>query len=347
MESDAGRKISGKAETVPDQLTGGEKMPRMKRNVEHFLTCYFPSLAVLVVSAMWALASGQVAIAQQPGQRTFSSPEQASHALFVAVQKDDEKALLEILGPDAKQLISSGDDIEDEQNRINFVHKYEDMHRLADGPDGTATLYIGAENRPSPIPLVDKDGAWHFDTDAAKRAILARRIDQNELATIQICHELVDAENQYYSKPRGDDGVQQYAQRFVSNKGEHNGLYWLEAEDEFESPIDPRVADAGSRNGIAKDLQTGPIPFHGYFFRILKRQGRSAPGGAEEYVVNGKMTRGFAFLAYPAEYGSSGVMTFIVNQDGIVFQKDFGANTIEVAKTMVEYNPNSSWERSE
>jgi hypothetical protein len=322
-------------------------MPWMKRNFEHLPPCYLTSLAVLSVFTMSVLASWQVAIAQQPGQRTFSSPEEATHALFVAVEKDDEKALLQVLGPDAKQLISSGDDIEDEQNRSSFVQKYEEMHRLADGPDGTVTLFIGAENRPSPIPLVDKNGAWYFDTNAAKRQILVQRIGQNEMAIIQVCHELVDAEEQYYSTPRGNDGVRQYAQRFVSNRGEHNGLYWLEAEDEFESPIDPQVANAGSRNGIAKDLRSGPVPFHGYYFRILKRQGWSAPGGAEDYVVNGKMTRGFAFLAYPAEYGSSGVMTFIVNKNGIVFQKDFGANTTEVAKTMAEYNPDSSWGRLE
>jgi hypothetical protein len=322
-------------------------MPWMKRNFEHLRACYFTSLAVLSVFTMWVLAFWQVALAQQPGERTFSSPEEASHALFVAVRKDDEEALLEILGPDAKQLISSGDDIEDEQNRANFVQKYEEMHRLADEPDGTTTLYIGAENQPSPIHLTNKGSEWYFDTGAAKQEILAQRIDQNEMATIQVCHELVDAEKQYYSTPRSDDGVQQYAQRFVSNRGEHNGLFWLEAADEFESPIDPQVANAGSRNGIAKDLRTGPIPFHGYYFRILKRQGWSAPGGAEDYVVAGKMTRGFAFLAYPAEYGSSGVMTFIVNKDGIVFQKDLGANTTEVAKTIVEYNPDSSWERSE
>jgi hypothetical protein len=321
-------------------------MPWIKRNVEHPATCYFTGLAVLSLFALWALASWLVATAQQPGQRTFSSPEEASHALFVAVQKDDEKALLEILGPDAKQVISSGDDIEDEQNRANFVQKYEEIHRLAEAPDGTTTLYIGAENQPSPIHLANKGGGWYFDTGAAKQEILLRRIDQNELTIMQVCYELVDAEKQYYSQPRGDDGVQQYAQRFVSNKGEHNGLYWLEAEDEFESPIDPQVANAGSRNGIAKDLRTGPVPFHGYYFRILKRQGWSAPGGAEDYVVNGKMTRGFAILAYPAEYASSGVMTFIVNQDGIVFQKDFGADTTEIAKTMVEYNPDSTWGRS-
>jgi hypothetical protein len=322
-------------------------MLSLKRNLKDVSTRYFIGIRIFVVLAIWALVPFRVAIAQQPGQKTFSTPEEASHALFVAVHKDDEKGLSGILGPDAKQLISSGDDIEDESNRTNFTQKFQEMHRLVNEPDGTTTLYIGTDNWPTPIPLVNKAGAWYFDTDAAKREILLRRIGQNELATIRVCHELVDAQKQYYSEPRGGDPVQEYAQRFVSNKGGHNGLYWLEAEDEFESPIDPRVADAGSRGGIAKELQTGPIPFHGYYFRILKGQGKNAPGGVEDYIVNGKMTRGFAFLAYPAKYRSSGVMTFIANQNGIVYQKDLGPNTTDLAKAMNEYDPDSSWQSSE
>jgi Protein of unknown function (DUF2950) len=315
------------------------------RRLEDWPSRYFINIATCVVVAMWALVSLRVAVAQQPGQKTFSSAEQASRALFVAVQKDDESGLLAILGPDAKQLTSSGDDIEDENNRIEFVQKYQQMHRLATEPDGTTTLYIGTENWPTPIPLVDKAGAWYFDTDAAKKEILLRRIRQNELATIQACHELVDAQKTYYSKPRDGDSVPQYAQRFVSDEGQHNGLYWLGADDEFDSPINPLVANAGSGR-IAKELQVGPIPFHGYYFRILKRQGKNAPGGARDYAVDGKMARGFAFVAYPAQYGSSGVMTFVVNEGGIVYQKDLGTNTAELARAMDEYDPDSTWQRA-
>jgi hypothetical protein len=301
-------------------------------------------VAAFVVLAMTALVSSGASMAQRPEQTTFSSAEEASRALFVAVQKDDESGLSRVLGPDAKQLISSGDDIADETNRSNFVQKYQQIHRLVTEPDGTTTLYIGAENWPTPIPLVDQAGAWYFDTDAAKKQILFRRIGQNELATIQVCRKLVDAQKAYYSKPRDDDSVPQYAQRFVSDEGRHNGLYWLGADDEFESPIDPLVANAGSKGGTAKQLGGGPVPFHGYYFHILKIQGKNAPGGALDYAVDGKMTRGFAFVAYPAEYQSSGVMTFIVNDVGVVYQKDLGTNTAELARAMKEYDPDSTWQ---
>jgi hypothetical protein len=249
------------------------------RRREDWPSRYFINIAAFVVAAIWALVSLRVAVAQQPGQQTFSSAEEAGRALFVAVQKDDEGGLLAILGPDAQQLISSGDDIEDENNRIDFVQKYQQMHRLATEPDGTTTLYIGAENLPTPIALVVKAGAWYFDTDGAKKEILLRRISQNELAAIQACHELVEAQKTYYSEPHDGDSAPQYAQRFVSDEGRHNGLYWLGADDEFDSPINPLVANAGSGR-IARELQVGPIPFHGYYLRILKRQGKNAPGGA-------------------------------------------------------------------
>jgi len=320
----------------------------IKRNFRQLLSCYPVGFAPpLVVFAMWAFVFLRLTVAQQLGQRTFSSPEGASHALYVAFQTGDDKALLDILGPDSKQIVASGDDFEDLQHRSEFVEKYEERHQLVQQSDGTAALYIGAENRAFAIPLVNKDGIWHFDTDAANQKILLRRIAKNELATVQVCYELVDAEKQYYERLRGADGVQHYAEKFVSNEGEHNGLFWLGADDEFASPIDPRVANAGSRDGIASQLRNGPIPFQGYYFRILTRQGSSAAGGAEDYVVNGKMIRGFAFLAYPAEYRSLGVMTFVVNQDRIVYEKDLGTRTIELAQSMTEYNPDSSWRRSE
>jgi Protein of unknown function (DUF2950) len=249
-------------------------------NLEDCASRCFIRVAAVVALAMWALVSSRIAGAQLPGQKTFSSAKDASRALFVAVQKDDDRGLLDILGPDAKQLISSGDEIEDENNRSSFVEKYQQMHRLASGPDGATALYIGAENLPTPIPLVDKAGAWYFDTGAAREEILLRRIGQNELTIIQVCHQLVDAQKTYYAKSRGGDSVPHYAQRFVSDVGRHNGLFWLGTDDEFESPIDPLVANAGSKSGVAKMQRAGPIPFHGYYFRILKRQGENAPGGA-------------------------------------------------------------------
>ncbi|MGB8540956.1 MAG: DUF2950 domain-containing protein [Candidatus Acidiferrales bacterium] len=282
------------------------------------------------------------AMAQQPGQKTFSSADEASHALVRALKNDDNKALLQILGPDGKEIISSGDPAEDEATRTNFVAKFHEMHRLVVEPDGTTTLYIGAENWPSPIPLVNKGGNWHFDTGAGKQEILYRRIGKNEVSAIKVCQELVAAQKEYFAKEHSE-----YAQRFVSDEGKHDGLYWLGTGDEFESPIGPLVANAGSPGDLAKNLQTGPVPFRGYYFRILTRQGKHASGGAQDYVVNGKMTAGFAFVAYPAEYRNSGVMTFIVSQDGVVYQKDLGQRTGSLAKDMKSFDPDSSWQKAD
>jgi hypothetical protein len=315
-------------------------MWRMKLNMKDFYLAKFPGLAAVAFILIACLPVRSAA--QQKGQKTYSSPEAASEALVAAARNNDENAMLEILGPDAKQIISSGDDIEDETTRTNFVAKYQDMHRLVAEPDGTTTLYIGAENWPTPIPLVKKGGLWYFDTDAAKAEILFRRIGENELSAIRVCQELAAAEIEYFSKEHNE-----YAQKFVSDEGKHNGLYWLGAEDQFESPIGPLVANAGSSGGLANNLRSGPVPFHGYYFRILTRQGKNAPGGAANYSVAGKMTGGFAFVAYPAEYRNSGVMTFIVAKDGVVFEQDLGQKTVALAKAMEEYNPNSTWQKAE
>ncbi len=279
--------------------------------------------------------------AQQLGQKKFSSAESASNALFTAVSSGDEKAMLEVLGPDGKQIVSSGDDAEDVEARANFARKYGEMHRLVKEPDGTTSLYIGAENWPTPIPLVNRDHAWFFDTDAGKREILFRRIGENEISTIRVCEELAAAEKEYHSAKNNE-----YAVKIYSDEGQHNGLYWKAADGEEQSPIGPLLAsavfdgDGSRREGVT-------TPFRGYYFRVLTRQGKNGPGGAREYIAAGKMTEGFAFVAYPAEYGSSGVMTFIVGEDGEVYQRDLGKKTEVLAKAMKEYNPNSTWQKAE
>jgi hypothetical protein len=304
---------------------------------------YGPTFLMLTAVAFILLASFPTRIAaQQAGEKTFTSPQAATDALIMALKASDEKALLEILGPDSKEIISSGDPAEDETTRTNFVKKYEEMHRLMKEPDGTTTLYIGAENWPTPIPLVDKGGAWYFNTDAGKHEILFRRIGQNEMSAIRVCQELVAAQNEYFAKQHNE-----YAQKFTSDEGQHNGLYWLGADNQFESPIGPLVANAGTGGGLAKELHTPPAPFHGYLFRIVTRQGKSAPGGAADYIVAGKMTGGFAFVAYPAEYRNSGVMTFIVGKDGVVYEKDLGKKTDVAAKSIKSYDPDKSWQKSE
>jgi hypothetical protein len=278
--------------------------------------------------------------AQQRGQKTFSSPEEASNTLFTAMQSNDEKALLEILGPDAKQIVSSGDEAEDSNNRAMFVKKYQELHRLVTEPDKTVTLYIGAENWPTPIPLVDKGTVWYFDTDAAKKEILFRRIGRNEMSTIVVCRQLVAAEKEYSSQ-HGE-----YAQKIFSDEGQHDGLYWKTAGEEAKSPVGPLVASAFVE-GSVKAPDGAPTPFRGYYFHILTRQGKNASGGAKNYIVNGKLTDGFAFVAYPAEYRSSGVVTFVVDADGTVYQKDLGKKTEAHAKGMKDYNPDSTWQKIE
>jgi hypothetical protein len=277
----------------------------------------------------------------QRDQKTFSSAEEASNALLAATKNNDEKELLQILGPDGKQIVSSGDETEDANCRTNFVQKYQEMHRLVREPDGTTILYIGAENWPSPIPLMNEGHSWFFDTDAGKKEILYRRVGQNEVSAIQVTQQLVAAEKEYYSAHNNE-----YAQEMFSDAGRHNGLYWKAADGEPQSPIGPLVA-AAVAEGYTKGRDVAPTPYRGYYYLILKRHRTNGSAAAKSYIVNGKMTGGFAFLAYPAEYKSSGVMTFIVNQDGVVYEKDLGMSTSLLAKSLKVYNPTSGWQRAD
>jgi hypothetical protein len=288
--------------------------------------------------------SFETTFAQEAGQKTFASPAEAGRALFTAMQEPEDHTLLEIFGPSGKDIVSSGDPTEDLDARTNFRAKYEEMHRFVTESNGTVTLVIGAENWPFPLPLVNKNGAWYFDAKAGKDEILFRRIGSNELFAIQASRDLVDAEKVYFEKaPYGYS--KEYAQKLVSDDGKHNGLYWDKAGDQVDSPIDPLIAYA-RQNHPANQLGSG-VPFNGYYFRILTSQGPNAPGGAKNYIVNAKMTLGFAFVAFPAEYRSSGVMTFIVNQSGIVYEKDLGPNTTKDAEAMTAYNPDSTWHKAE
>jgi hypothetical protein len=313
-------------------------MRRTKLNFDTFHWGNLAKLAAVAILLTGCFSAGSMA--QQQGQKTFSSPGDASNALVTAAQSNDEKAMLDILGPDGKQIVSSGDETEDAHSRANFVKKYQEMHRLVKEPDGTTTLYIGAENWPTPIPIVNKGNLWYFDTAAGKKEILYRRIGRNELSAIRVCQELVAAEKEYYSTHT------EYAQKIYSDEGQHNGLFWKAADAEGKSPIGPLVAAAFTK-GHAASQDGAPSPYRGYYYQILMRQGKNDPGGAKSYIVNGKMTGGVAFVAYPAEYRSSGVMTFVVNQNGVVYQKDLGKRTDVLAKAMQEYNLNSSWQKAE
>src|SRR5882762_3338452 len=283
-------------------------------------------------------------LAQQPEQRTFASVEDAGRAIFTAMQAPDDRSLLSILGPAGNDIVSSGDPIEDLDARTGFTTKYEEMHRFVTETNGTVTLVVGAENWPLPIPLVNKQGKWYFDTDAGKDEILFRRIGRNELAAEDACRDLVEAQKEYFARaPAGFS--KQFAQKLVSEEGRHDGLYWHGAYDEFDSPINALIAYAygtGSKNQVGD-----PVPFNGYFFRILTKQGPHASGGAKSYVVDGVMTGGFAFIAYPAEYRSSGVMTFIVEESGAIYEKDLGPDTTKTAQAMTAYDPDSTWHVAE
>ncbi len=314
-------------------------MRRAKLNFKTFHAAHFPELAAVAVllTGCFTVSSS----AQQPGQKTFSSAEDASKALVAAAQSNDEKAMLDILGADGKRIVSSGDPTEDAESRANFVKRYEEMHRLVKEADGTTVLYIGAHNWPTPIPLVNKGSVWYFDTEAGEKEILFRRIGRNEMSAIRVCQELVAAQKEYYSAQHNE-----YAAKIFSDEGQHNGLYWKVAEGEAQSPIGPLVA-AAVTEGYTKGRDGAPTPYRGYYYHVLTRQGKNVPGGAKIYLVHGKMTGGFAFVAYPAEYRSSGVMTFIVGEDGAVYQKDLGKKTEALGKAMKEYNPNSTWQKAE
>jgi Protein of unknown function (DUF2950) len=304
-------------------------------------------LVRLVVSAVFGLSLGCLSapiFGQEPGQRTFTSAEDAGSEFFAAMQSQDEQAPLGILGSAGKDILSSGDPEEDSDTRVGFVVKYQEMHRFVTEANGTVSLIVGAENWPFPIPLVNNHGSWYFDTPAGKDEILFRRIGKNELAAMDACHDLVEAQQQYFARPPG--GIpKQFAQKLVSDEGGHNGLYWQGANDEFDSPINPLIAYA--RQNLPAEQVGQHVPFNGYMFRILISQGRHAPGGVRKYIVDGKMSAGFAFVAYPIEYRSSGVMTFIVDQSGAIYEKDLGPDSTKLAQTMTVYDPDSTWHKVE
>jgi hypothetical protein len=305
---------------------------------------------VPMVSALWTLLlfaclGCYPLAAQEAQQRTFNSPGEAAQAMITAISAHDKDTLMQIFGPDSKSLISSGDPVADRTTGDLILRGYQQMNRIVLDSDNSATLYLGDVNWPFPIPIVKHDGLWHFDTAAGMKEVIYRRIGRNEFSAIQIGHALVDAQREYFSQVRTGASVRQYAQKFISDEGEQNGLYWKPSAGEPESPVGPLVAFAVM--GKYALNASGPTPFHGYIFKLLQEQGPAAPGGAKSYMVNGNMTGGFAFLAYPVQYRNSGVMTFIVGKNGIVYQKDLGENTAALAAAIDEYNPDKSWKKAE
>jgi hypothetical protein len=293
-------------------------------------------ITLVIAALLWTTAG--LAHAQQ----AFGTPEEASRALAEAAKKDDLKALLTVLGNDGRDILSSGDEVADADTRRKFVEAYDAKNRIAMEGDNKAVMVIGPEDFPLPIPLVRKDGQWRFDTAEGRNEILARRIGKNELDAIQASLAYVDAQHEYAEKDRTGAGMNTYARRIVSQPGKKDGLYWPVAQGEDQSPLGELVA-AATRQGYRTGA--GRTPFHGYYFKILTRQGPSAEGGALDYVVQGKMIGGFALVAWPAEYRNSGVMTFLVNHRGNVFQKDLGPQTRKLAEQMSSFNPDATWTR--
>jgi len=297
------------------------------------------ALGRLVISAVAMLICASLSEAN--AQQTFKTPDEAASALVAAAKNADRNAVLTVLGRGAEDIVSSGDAVADKNIRERFVAAYDEKHAIETQGD-KAIMVIGNEEFPFPIPLVHKGDAWRFDTEAGREEVLYRRVGRNELDAIQSCLAYVDAQNDYADKDRTGAGPGVYAQRIVSQPGKKDGLYWPTAAGEQESPLGELVADATAEGYRFTGLRA---PFHGYFYKVLTRQGPAAPGGVLDYVVNGKMIGGFALVAYPAEYGNSGVMTFIVNHNGTVYQKDLGERSAQRADAMSSFNPDDSWQK--
>ena len=292
----------------------------------------------LVSSTIAALLCTVVSVAS--AQQAFKTPDEAASALVSAAKAGDMKTLVTVLGPDGEDIVSSGDVVADAATRQKFVAAYDAKHEIAMEGDNKAVMVIGQEDFPLPIPLARKDGMWRFDTAAGREEILFRRIGRNELDAIQTCLAYVDAQNEYADEDRTGAGKGIYAQRVISSLGKKDGLYWPDAQGKDPSPLGEFVANAtveGYRAGGKRS------PFHGYYYKILTKQGSAAPGGELEYVVKGKMVGGFALVAYPAEYKNSGVMTFIVSHTGTVYQKNLGSRSAKLAERMSTFNPDRNW----
>jgi hypothetical protein len=287
-------------------------------------------------------------LATRGPEQVFSTPEQAADALAAANRRGDKDALLKILGPEGSRIINSGDPVADKRHRERFVFAYDNAHELERDDDAKATLIVGQEEWPLPIPLVhvgDKEkgsAGWQFDTKAGVQEILNRRIGRNELNVIDVCRAYVEAQREYALGHHDFSGRVKYAQRFISTKGRHDGLYWPVQAGQKESPLGPLVANAQAE-GYAAGEKHKRQPYHGYYYRILRGQGAHAAGGAKDYMENLHMLNGFALIAFPAKYGDSGIMTFIVNQDGFIFEKNLGPETEKIANRITKYDPDKSW----
>jgi hypothetical protein len=298
-------------------------------------------LALVANEPAQAATSTKSTAKKAPAQKAYATPEALFQALADAAKAHDTKALSALLGPHGAKLIDSGDKVSDQQGRERFADAYVEKHSVVMNSDTKATLVIGKDDWPGPIPAVKGATGWTLDTAAGARELLARRIGQNELAAIQVVRAIGDAERDYATEDRNANGLPDYARKIISTSGKKDGLYWSTKEGEAPSPLGDLIARASGEGYSGKKSE--PIPYHGYYYRILTEQGKDAKGGAMSYIVQGMMIAGFAVVAYPAQYGGSGVMTFMAGADGVVYQKDLGDDTTAKAKALKAYNPDSSW----
>jgi hypothetical protein len=296
------------------------------------------ALAAAFILAVYTSATAQPA----PGQRSFLTPEAAVKALQQAAKTNDRAALRALFGPDEDKL-RSGDPVEDAQNASHFEAALAKMCRYSHQGADKVVISIGDQDWPFPIPVVRRDSAWYFDTAAGKQEIIDRHIGEDELAAIRLCHEYVQAQREYASEDRDGSDVLKYAQLLKSTPGKKDGLYWEPTGPDDQSPFGPLVAEARAEGYGPRSPGAAPRPFHGYFFKILAAQGSAVPGGAYSYIINGNLISGFALVAYPAVWGESGFMTFIVNQRGRIYQANLGPDTAARAASMTEYNPDRPW----
>jgi len=299
----------------------------------------------LFMAVVFVITAFHAAPAQTQDQWTFATPEEAVTALVEAVKANDTLTLLAIFGPGSEEIITSGDPEMDKAVRERFITRYEEKNSLEKTSPDRMIFYIGNDDWPFPIPLVREEETWRYDTASGKDEILARRIGRNELSAIQTCLAYVDAQREYALQDHDGDGILVYASKLMSDPGKKNGLYWKTAAGEEQSPLGPLVAAAHEKGYRMGTPDAEPAPYHGYYYRILDGQGKHADGGAQNYILNGRMIGGFALVAFPATYGSTGVMTFIVNYEGVVYQKDLGENTEKTALAMKLFDPDDTWQK--
>jgi hypothetical protein len=327
----------------------------MKTRLNPILAALAATFALTLPAAALAQAAGEAKPAAKPAaaapkaavQRTYATPEEAAKALVDAVKAGDVKALVEIVGPQSRSWLFSGDSVSDADDWTRFAAAYDAKHALVKEGDAKAVLTTGEDAWPFPVPLVAKAGKWSFDADAGREELINRRVGRNELDTIQTLLAVVDAQREYASADADRNGFYDYATRFLSTPGKKDGLYWETAAGEPQSPLGPLVVRAVSEGYGGKGKTGKPEPYNGYFFRLLTKQGKDASGGAYDYLVNGKLIGGFAVVAYPAKYGVSGVMTFIVNHDGVVYEKDLGKGTAAEVGKMKAFNPDKTWKKAQ